>query len=258
MKSKLDGVLASGSKPFLMTHLVGGYPTLDISLDVARTMARAGASILEVQVPFSDPAADGPAIVEASHEALRMGATVKDIFHVVRTISAEYETPCVIMSYANPVFRYGIERFVFDAAESGADGIIIPDLPVDTEEGRQFTRAAKQAVIHSILVVSPGVSERRLAEISKETSGFIYATSRQGITGATGVFSSDLPDFVQLIRKVSKIPVAIGFGVKTKEDVAELGKIADIVVAGSVFVNEIKANMSSVSTAIEAKMRELL
>ena len=251
--SKLTDILsAKREKPLLMTHLITGYPTLESSLGIARAMIRGGASILEIQIPFSDPVADGPAIVEASHEALRGHVKVEDALALAKKLGEEHTTPLVLMSY-------GITRFVEHAAEAGVAGIILPDIPIDTEEGKEFLAAAKKFSVHPILVVSPGVPEERLRFLTKEASGFIYSTSRQGITGADSKFGSELKNFLSLLHKMTDIPVAVGFGVKSKEDVLSLASQAEIIVVGSAFVSLIKnTELKTVPLAIEDLVKKLL
>jgi len=256
--NKLDSFLASAKRPILMAHVMAGYRTLEESEAAAAALARGGAGILEIQIPFSDPVADGPSIVEASHAALTNGTSVPQTIELVQRIASANDVPVIIMTYANIVFQYGIDRFVKDAKGAGACGIILPDLPIDSMEGISFADACRHEDVHAILVVTPGVPEERLKDILKQSSGFIYCTSRQGITGATGIFASDLRDFFKTLKKASKLPIAIGFGVKSAEDFRELGKLADIISVGSFFVNTIKNTPDKATDALEEAARSLV
>jgi tryptophan synthase alpha chain len=248
------GLGMKSGKPLFMAHLIAGYPSVLQSEKVARALVRGGANILEVQIPFSDPMADGPTIAVACEEALKRGTTVAKALSVIKSVS-KLGAPVVVMSYANPVFRYDIPRFVKTISTSGASGLIVPDCPFDTEEGQALLSACKEHGVCLIPVVSPGVPIERIKVLAENACGFWYCTSRQGITGATSVFASVLPDFLRELRSMSKIPVAIGFGVKSKKDVRELSKVADIVIAGSVFVSTLKKG--SVTT-VEKTMRDLI
>jgi len=246
------------NKSLFMAHLIAGFPSIEESEKVAEALAKGGADIIEMQIPFSDPMADGPTIAVASEEALRSGATVARSLALIKKVSG-FGKPVVVMSYMNPVFRFGIPKFVATISAAGASGLIVPDCPFDTEEGRELLASCKKENVCLIPVVSPGVPEERLREIAANARGFLYCTSRQGITGATSVFASDLPDFIKLLRSISNLPVAIGFGVKSHEDVKSIGKIADIVIAGSVFVSSVKnAQEGGVAESVEKTLQELI
>ncbi|MCE9541280.1 tryptophan synthase subunit alpha [Candidatus Kaiserbacteria bacterium] len=251
--NKLDTLLSGGKRPLFMAHMIAGYPSVDASADVAEALVRGGADVLEMQIPFSDPMADGPTISVACDEALKGGITVADALELLKKISA-FGAPIAVMSYINPVFRYGIPAFVSAIAERGASALIVPDCPFDTEEGRELLAACKENGIYLIPVVSPGVPEERLRQLSTDSKGFVYCTSRQGITGATGSFAQELFDFVAQLKTLFKLPVAVGFGVKSRDDVTTLAKHADIVIAGSVFVSVIK---SGGPTAVEDAVQTL-
>jgi tryptophan synthase alpha chain len=235
--------------PLLMTHFIVGFPTIEKSVESARALIRGGASILEVQIPFSDPVADGPAIVEACHTALKSRVTVHDALTLIETISKESNTPIVIMSYANPIYQYGITQFIVDAKKAGMSGIIIPDLPFDTVEGKELVSACRDNDVHPIAVVSPGVSRKRLEAIAPSASGFVYCTSRRGITGANSMFDQGIVSYLKEIREVFNLPLAVGFGIKTREDINALAPLAEVVVAGSVFVEAIKNTQDIESVA---------
>lgn len=241
-------------KPFFMAHMIAGYRSDTESEAVAQALVKGGADIIEMQIPFSDPMADGPTIAVASEEALKAGATVAKSLELVKKVAA-LGKPVAVMSYTNPVYRYGLPKFVKTIADAGASALIVPDCPFDSEEGQALIVACKENNIAFIPVVSPGVPEERLKVLAKDASGFIYCTSRQGITGANSKFAKELFDFVRELKEVFELPIAVGFGVKSKEDVAELSKVADIVIAGSVFLNVIK---NSGIESVEKNVRELV
>lgn len=244
-----------GKKALFMAHMIAGYPTIPESLNVAKALVKGGADIIEVQIPFSDPMADGPTIAVACEDALKKGATVEKALGVLKKVS-KFGRPVVVMSYINPIYRYGISKFIATIAKNGASGIIVPDCPFDTQEGWELIASCKASDIALIPVVSPGVPQERLATLAKDGSGFWYCTSRQGITGATSMFSSVLPRFVNLLRNTSDLPVAVGFGVKSRADFRKLSKFADIVIAGSVFVAAIKKNPGK-SSALYTSVQNL-
>ncbi len=235
----LEILLKSGKRPLFMAHMIAGYPSTAESEKVAAALVQGGADIIELQIPFSDPMADGPTIAVASEDALKAGATVADSLEILKKVVG-LGKPVAVMSYTNPVFRFGIAKFVEAIKAAGATAIIVPDCPFDTEEGKALLAAGKENDICIIPVVSPGVPEERLQELAKDACGFVYCTSRQGITGATSKFSNDLADFASTAKRIFNLPLAVGFGVKSKADVQSLSKIADIIIAGSVFVNAIK------------------
>lgn len=239
------------SMPLLMTHFIVGYPTFSKSLDVGRSLVRGGASILEVQIPFSDPIADGPTIVAASHCALKNRITVQDALRLVRVLHAEANSPIVVMSYANPIYRYGISQFVKEAKNCGVSGVIIPDMPFDSKEGVELISACKRYDIYPITVVSPGIPRARLKKIAMHAKGFVYCTSRRGTTGADGCFDSKITQYLENMREIFDLPLAVGFGVRTAKDVSQLAPHAEIIVAGSLFVKAI-AKSTDVSEVVNS------
>lgn len=246
-------------KPLLAAHFIVGYPTLTLSLEIGEAMIRGGASILEIQIPFSDPSADGPVIVEACHKALAVHVRAQDALSLAAKLGKEHGVPIVMVSYANPIFCYGITRFIEDVAKAGVSGVIIPDLPIDTEEGKEFVLASKKVGVHPILLVSPGVPEKRLSTLLKEAAGFVYSTSRQGITGANSLFATGLPDFISSLRRYTDIPIAVGFGVKSHKDFLTFASYAEIVAVGSMFVSIINsAKEKNISIAVEEAVRKLV
>lgn len=254
--NKLEKMLAErNGRMLFMAHMIAGYPTIGESEKVAQALIKGGADILEVQIPFSDPMADGPTIAVACEEALKKGATVAKALEVIKKVG-KLGKPIVVMTYVNPIYRMGIAKFVETISKAGATGLIVPDCPFDTHEGWSLLATCKAAGIALIPVVSPGVPQERLEMLAKDANGFWYCTTRQGITGATSVFASDLPGFINKLRDISPLPVAVGFGVKSKKDVKDLSKVAAIVIAGSVFVAALKS--AKKASVVEKTMRALL
>jgi len=247
----LEQLFASGKKPLFMAHMIAGYPSIGESEKVAEALVKGGVDIIELQIPFSDPMADGPTIAVACEDALKAGTTVQLAMTLLSKV-IKMGKPVAVMSYLNPVYRMGIPKFVATIAKAGASALIVPDCPFDSEEGQALLAACKASDVFFITVVSPGVPRERLQQLAKESRGFVYCTTRQGITGATSKFAKDLFDFVEELKEVFKLPIAVGFGVKSKEDVQQLGQHADIVIAGSIFVNAVKLNEN-----VEALARQL-
>ena len=247
-------IMLSEKRPLFMAHMIAGYPTMPESEKIAAALVKGGADIIELQIPFSDPMADGPTIAVACEEALKGGATVASSLELLKKISS-LGKPIAVMTYINPPFRYGLEKFVAAIKDAGASALIVPDCPFDAEEGRELLAACKENNVYLIPVVSPGVPKERLERLAKDSHGFVYCTSRQGITGATGTFVQELFDFVAELKKIFKLPIAVGFGVKSRSDVETLGKHADIVIAGSVFVGVIT---SSGPSGVEQSVRDLV
>lgn len=225
----------------IMAHLVAGYPNTNASFKLAETLASSGADILEIQIPFSEPAADGPTIVEACHVSLKNGFRTKDIFDFCGRVS-KLGVPIVIMSYANPIMSIGIERFCRQAGKTGVSGLIVPDLPFDSEEGEKLLACSKKYGMNLIQVVSPSMSEDRLRRSIDCSQGMIYCTTKRGTTGGQTSISADLKKVVRAIRKQSDIKVAIGFGISSREDVEAVARLADIAVVGSALLRAFNQN----------------
>src|SRR3989338_4324972 len=252
--NNLEKLFAGKTKTLFMAHMIAGYPTIQDSEKVAEALVNGGADIIELQIPFSDPMADGPAIAVASDEAIKSGATVAKSLALLEKV-VKLGKPVAVMTYTNIPFRYGIPKVIKTIAKAGASALIVPDCPFDSEEGRELLTACKENDVYMIPVVSPGVPRERLEQLAKDSRGFVYCTSRQGITGANSKFAKELFDFVAELKKIFNLPNAVGFGVKSREDVQQLAKHADIIIAGSVFVNAIK---NEGVNAVEKTVRELV
>lgn len=245
MKNNIDKVLEKIKKEnqtSIMAHMITGYPNLETSKKIARALVEGGADIIEIQIPFSDPMADGNLIVEACQKSLDNGTQVKDSFELARFISKNLKIPVVIMTYANIIIYMGIKNFCNTCKEVGISGIIVPDLPYDTEEGEELKKHSERVEVHLIYVVSPAIQKERLKEVIQKATGFIYCTSRQGTTGIGKDFSKDLKSYLERVKSLSTIPIAVGFGISSKKHIDLIRKYADVAVIGSAIVEVIKNN----------------
>jgi tryptophan synthase alpha chain len=233
----------------LVVFLSAGDPDLDATEALVLTMAEAGADIIEIGVPFSDPVADGPKIQASSERGLRSGATLRRILGRVERLRPKIEQPLVLMGYANPFLAMGAERFAEAGRDVGVDGIIVPDLP--PEEGEDFFRATQAAGIDGILLAAPTTPEERMKLLAERTRGFLYYVSVSGVTGARDDVSTSVNAGVELARRYSKLPVCVGFGISTPEQAREIGSVADGVVVGSAIVDRIEA-ASSTEEAVDS------
>jgi tryptophan synthase alpha chain len=215
----------------LMTHIVMGYPSFDHSLRIIEEMVAAGVDLMELQVPFSEPTADGPTIVRANQKALENGATVQRCFEFAETVSHTFDIPFLIMTYFNILFRYGVHRFAAFAAGIGLRGAIIPDLP--PEEGSDYLEAMKAHELAPILIFSPTTSANRMKYIASHGTGFIYCVARKGVTGRHTEFSDEMARYIAQCRKSTTLPLALGFGIEKKQDIDFIADQTDIAVIGS-------------------------
>lgn len=234
--SKFDEIRSAGRRGFI-PFVTAGDPDLETSLSIIETLAEEGADIIELGIPFSDPMADGPTIQASSQRALLKGVHLSDIFGVVKRFRSRFETPIVMFGYLNPLMQHGLERFRDDAAAAGIDGVLITDI-VDREAAEMSTLLAERG-IDLILLTAPTTSDQRLENIAGLGKGFIYAVSRAGVTGARDDLSSAAETLVRRIRKSTDLPVAVGFGVSTRQQIESVWKYADAAVVGSAIVAEI-------------------
>lgn len=219
----------------LIPFLTVGYPTVEISIDAARAVADAGADVIELGVPFSDPLAEGPVIQLSSHQALIQGVTLETCLNAAKRLrDGGVETPLVFMGYYNPILAYGIEGFCETAAASGADGLIVPDLP--TEEAGPLREAAKAAGLDLIPLLALTSPDARIADACADASGFVYCVSVLGTTGARATVSDRVTGLVEKVRSYTTLPAAVGFGIARTEHVAEVARYADGAVFGSALV----------------------
>ena len=226
----------------LIPYIMAGDPSLDATKKFVIDLERAGADIIELGVPFSDPLADGPTIQRASERALQHGTTLKKVLGLVKEIRRQSEIPLILMTYYNPVFKYGIETFVKKAVSSGVDGMIIPDLIPD--EADDFIRLARQHRLDTIFLLAPTSTRERISKVAKASTGFIYYVSITGITGAKLSVGKSMKDRLDSIRSVTKKPVAAGFGISNAEEASRVSKLADGVIIGSAIVKLISQGKS--------------
>ncbi len=234
---------ADGQKAFI-PFITAGYPTLELSSALLAGLPQAGADIIEIGMPFSDPMADGPAIQNANLQAFKAGITVPKILEIVRAFrTTDNETPIVLMGYYNPIYSYGIMRFLDDAKKAGVDAFIIPDLP--PEEDEEFRVPADARDMFVIRLITPTTNEQRLPTVLKGAKGFLYCVSITGITGAASGNANALTRYVSQVRLKTDLPIAIGFGVKTPEQAHEMAKASDGVIVASVIMDHIAQNLGS-------------
>lgn len=236
LKQKLREIKQNKRLGF-MTHVVVGYPSLDKTVELVRLMAEEGVDIVELQIPFSDPLADGPTIMKACEASLRNGTKVSDAFDIVAKLSKEVKIPLLFMAYYNTVFRYGVEKFCRDAKKAGISGLIIPDVPLEEEKEEHFIAYCKKYDLANIRVVSPASTPLRLKRNAEVGTGFVYATARQGITGARKSLNLEIKNYLTRVKKHFDIPVAVGFGISKKEHLKVLAGYADIAIVGSAIID---------------------
>ena len=219
-------------KPILlMTHMVLGHPSYEDGDPLVAAMVQAGVDLVELQIPFSEPIADGPVILEANARSLERGARVSQAFDFARRVTARHPIPFVFMTYYNIVFRYGVERFVADMAGAGVRGAIVPDLP--PEEAGAYLAAMAEHRLAPVFIFSPNTSAARMQLLASHAQGFVYCVARKGVTGASTEFAADLAQYLDRCRAATPLPLALGFGVKSAEDVRFLTGKADLAVVGS-------------------------
>ena len=231
-----------------MPYFPLGYPDLQASMDVIEALAKNGADLIEVGLSFSDPLADGPVIQQATQVALEKGITVKKSLEAVRELRRRgVDIPLILMGYYNPMLAYGLKKFIHDAAEAGADGFIIPDLP--GEESKEFEDIGSDLPL--IRMLAPTSSPERMEMIARSAQGFIYLVSVTGVTGERKSISEGLSDLVMRVREHASVPVCVGFGISTPEQAKEVGLMADGVIVGTACVRKIGGSESPVETARE-------
>jgi tryptophan synthase alpha chain len=230
--------LRSEGRGGLIPFITAGDPNLETTRQLLIALGHAGSDLIELGVPFSDPIADGPVIQRASERALRHHMGLAQILQLVADTRSETDVPLVIFSYLNPLLQFGVGRFAAEAARAGVDGLLVTDLPL--EEAGEFSLALAANSLDLILLVAPTSTDERMRIIADKASGFIYAISRTGVTGATSELSKEAEKLVTRIRAVSDLPVAVGFGISNSQQVAEVWRYADAAVVGSAIVAEIE------------------
>jgi len=215
----------------LMTHIVMGYPSFEASYEIVSQMVKAGVDLMELQIPFSEPMADGPVILNANQKAIEGGSTVLKCFEFAQKVASDFSIPFLFMSYANILYKYGMDKFSATMADINLKGAIVPDLP--PEEGEKYLGAMAENALAPIYIFSPETSDRRMSYLSSHGAGFIYCMARKGVTGRTTSFSKKITSYLERCRRATTLPLAVGFGVKNRADIEFLKGRADIAVIGS-------------------------
>lgn len=244
-------------RPAVIPFVPGGWPEPDATLEIVRAGVEGGADAFEIGIPFSDPIGDGVTNQVAYQQALEQGVNPPAILDAVRAIrAAGIRVPLLLMGYCNPLSAYGLDGFVHDAAEAGVDGLVVVDLPPD--EAAELEPLVQAAGMHMVYLLAPTSDEGRIAMIAKHASGFIYCVSVTGVTGARTQMSDELPAFLERVRMQTDVPLAIGFGISTREHVEAVGQLADAAIVGSAFVQAVaSAPREERSQAVRAYMEEI-
>ena len=255
--SRRSGGATKADGSGLVTYITAGDPDLARTEGILRALERGGADVLEVGVPWSDPLADGPVIQRATERALAAGTTLAGVLDLVERLRADLRAPIVLFSYANPILRMGAEQFADRARVAGVDGVLVLDLPI--EEAAEFRGLLAAREIDTILLLSPTTTDDRLRRVAALGSGFLYAISRLGVTGAREALAEGAEEMVRRVRAVSSLPIALGFGISTPEHVREVGRWADAAVVGSALVSVIADAGASpdLNTRVEEYVRWL-
>ena len=243
-------------RPALVAYLTCGDPDLRTAREVALAAIDAGAEVIELGVPFSDPVADGPVIQRASERALKNGVSLDQVLKLAQDIRKESDAGLIVFSYLNPVMRMGLKRFVDDAANAGVDGALITDLPV--EESDDYLRLMHKRNLATIFLAAPTSTDERLKRIAAASTGFVYAISRTGITGARKELADDTQKLVKRLRKFTDLPIAVGFGIASAEHFAAVGKFADAAVVGSAIVQTIEQNPGKEPQAVAEWIKQVV
>ncbi len=257
MSARIDArfkLLAQEGRAGLVTFLTANDPDYDTSLAIMKSLPKAGADLIELGMPFTDPMADGPAVQASSQRALKAGATLKKTLSLVREFRAqEKDTPLILMGYYNPIYIYGVDKFLTDAKAAGVDGLIVVDLP--PEEDEELCIPALKAGLAFIRLATPTTDDKRLPAVLKNTSGFVYYVSITGITGAAIPDPNRVTSAVARIKRHTKLPVAVGFGIKTAADARVIASGADAVVVGSALVETIRNSLDGAGRATEKTLK---
>ncbi|OGQ48321.1 MAG: tryptophan synthase subunit alpha [Deltaproteobacteria bacterium RIFCSPLOWO2_02_44_9] len=235
-------LMVKGEKA-LITFITAGDPNLQATKDIVFALEKAGADIIELGIPFSDPMADGPTIQAASERALKKGTTLGDVLDLVRDIRKVSEIPIILFGYYNPIFIYGVKRFAKDAKDAGADGVLVVDLP--PEEAQELKVHTDRNGLDLIFLLTPTSDDSRMRLVAEMASGFIYYVSVAGITGARKELSDTIQKYVKKVRQFTPLPVGVGFGISTPQQVMEVSRYADAVIVGSAIVKVIEGSYGS-------------
>ena len=248
--------LKDSARKAFVAYIAAGDPGFDQSIEIMKTLADQGADIIELGLPFSDPLADGIVNQMAAERALKAGMNTAKVIEMIREFRMTHETPIVLFTYLNPIFNYGFEKFHTDAAEAGADGILLLDLPPD--EAAQNADLAKSSGLKSIRLIAPTTPPERVKLLAQSADGFIYALSRTGVTGAHGAPSDTIPELVAGIKQHTDTPVCVGFGITTPEQAQMVAKAADGIIVGSAIVKQVELNPDTPAEAVGAFTKPLI
>lgn len=243
------------TRPALVAYITCGDPDLATSRDIALAAIDSGASVIELGVPFSDPLADGPVIQRASQRALRHGTTLIQVIELGKEIRRQSQAGVIIFSYLNPILRLGLERFASSMQDAGIDGALVTDLPV--EEAGRYVGEMRRRNLATVFLAAPTSTDERLERIAEVSRGFVYAVSRTGVTGARREMAGDAQKLLRRLRKFTKLPVAVGFGISTAAQVAAVGEFADAAVVGSAIVQTIEDNPGSEAKSVAEFIKQL-
>jgi tryptophan synthase alpha chain len=249
--------LRTERRPALIAYITAGDPSPDRTPDLVAALERGGADFIELGVPFSDPIADGPVIQRGSARALAAGTRVSTVLDIAATIRKRSEIPLLLFTYMNPILRYGLESLARDAAARGVDGCLLTDLSV--EEAEPYVGAMRKAGLDTVFLAAPTSTERRLELVAKYSTGFVYLVSRTGVTGERSTVSEAVTPLVSAMRKVTDLPLAVGFGISTADQVRTVGAVADGVIVGTAIVRVVEENAASpdLPAKLEALARDL-
>jgi tryptophan synthase alpha chain len=244
------------NKPGLVVYVTCGDPDLVTTREIVLAAIEAGADVIELGVPFSDPVADGPVIQRASERALRQGTSLAQVLTLAAEIREQAQsTGLIVFSYLNPILRMGVDKFCKVARAAGVDGALLTDLPV--EEAGEYLRAMTVHDLAPVFLAAPTSPDGRLKRIAQTSRGFVYAVSRTGVTGARQKLAEDAKKLVRRLRRVTQLPIAVGFGISTTQQFAEVGEFADAVVVGSAIVETIERNRGHEAWAVGEFVRQL-
>jgi len=247
----------SDRRKAFIAYVTAGDPAPEQTASLVLALERGGADLIELGVPFSDPIADGPVIQRASERALRSGTKLNRVLEIVREIRVHSQVPLLLFSYLNPLLKYGFEKLAKDASQAGVDGVLLTDLCV--EEAAEHVHKLRAQNLDTVFLAAPTSTERRLRKVAEYSSGFVYLVSRTGVTGEQASLSDAAAPLTRAMRALTDIPLAVGFGISTPQQVAEVARVADAVVVGSAIVRQIENNAQNpkLVSELEAFTREL-
>ena len=254
--SKLFDILKTKNKSALGIFITAGDPNIEVSQKILEMLPLNGASFIELGMPFSDPMADGPAIQASSLRALKNGMDLSKTLLMVKNFrEKDTNTPIILMGYFNPIFRYGVKEFILESQKAGVDGFIIVDLP--PEEDREFYVPLQKSKMDLIRLIAPTTDSKRLSLILEKSSGFIYYVSITGITGTKQAANTDIKEAIEKIKKLTNLPIAVGFGVKSKDQVSKISRISNAVVVGSHIVKIIENEYSKNNNNYDKVLKDI-